>query len=341
MKGVPKLPVNKIVHLLMEDNNPEAAVAMVLHIKAGLRPLQIRQAFETVRARILANDLYKISNAADLFNQLFQDFPEICERDRGLLGELAVGSLRQLRFAQIQYAPFRSVELNKAFKNLKFVKDPYYEFKTPENITFKAVEDVRQRVHDKHQHKIRKTTAAYHFTEEEIDGMIRVATDYCNADHDWTVKANSLRLVEALGLLTGRRRWEIISTLKIRTVPDNSFQAEVSGLCKRFQDDLWYKIPLLAPIDVIIKGLCKVRQCTLHVKGKYTSVKMFPRLNHTAYRDLYTKRAYRDRHINKFHQDSCSEMWWGSMALQTCLQAYSERYSTMVVDKKVEEDNLS
>lgn len=342
MKGVPKLPVNKIVHLLMEDNNPEAAVAMVLQIKAGLRPLQIRQAFESVRARVLGNESYKIPNARELLKQLFRDFPDMCERDQNLVRELAAGSLRQLRFAQNQYAPFLSSALNEAFKNMKFVKDPYYEFKTPEPILLASGEDLKQRIQEKHQHKIRKTKEDYHFAEEEIDDMIQVATDYCKIDQNWKIKSNSLRLTEALGLLTGRRKWEILSTLKIRSVPDNLFQAEVSGLCKRFRDDFWYKIPLLAPIDVIIMGLCKVRQYTSHTQGRYSSCKMlFPRLHHTSYRDIYTKRAYRDRHINKFHPDSCSELWWGTMALVSTLQTYTERYSTMIVDKEEEPDNLS
>jgi hypothetical protein len=210
-------------------------------------------------------------------------------------------------------------------------------------VVLKASRARYQQTEDNHKHK-RKPKEHYVFSSEEIDDMVRTATTYIISDTNWSRKCNASRLMECLSLLTGRRKWELCSTMKIKTVPNRTHQADICGLTKRIEykaADMWFRIPLLAPIDIIIKGITNLRLLG-HVMGHYGGgAKLFPKMTHTHYRNVYADRAYAEREKNGFHTDeSMSPLEWKRTALILDMKTYVDHYATMVTDANNNERDL-
>lgn len=331
-KIVFRLKLRQLAHQVMENRDPEGASRHILTNLHGERPKKIVAAFNNVVTNILKHDKYKdpqgISQVRDLLN-----FPNITANDSLRIQDILKSPLRTIRWAQHhRQGVFETPHLFEAFSQIQVVQEPFYEFKCPQDIVLRASMDRQALVEENHQHKTHQIEM-YHFTEEEIDDMITISQEWCNADMPWTKRRNSLKLLDALALLTGRRKWELCSTLKMRSVPESPYQCEVRGIGKKLFDMEWRRIPLLAPIDVVAAGICKLRKFP-HVMGSYAygQEKLFPKMSHTSTRDIYTRRAFRDRHLNGFHTESCSEMWWRSLALCNSLQTLSRHYTTVVVD---------
>lgn len=314
---------------VMDLGDVNGVIQHITTVTANDRPLRVKAAFDAVRRRILQSDKYRSPEGDAELIRLQQ--LATSENDRKRLHEIIRSPVSRIRWAQAHYNVFDSIDLMRAFKQVKIIRDPFYDFVCPETIINAAASDKKKKIEENHDHKTHKPQD-YHFTEEEIDDHVQKAIDFIDSDLDWSRRSNSLRLLEAIGLLTGRRKWEIASCLKIRTVPGFDYQAEVRGIGKKLFDAEWTRIPLLAPIDKVVAAISKARRYA-HVKGAYCSgKKLFPRLTHTRYRDIYCKRAYRDRQQNGFHPESCSEIWWKTRALLSELDQVANHYSTMVID---------
>jgi len=325
-----------LANQVMEDGDPQGAIREILAVTSNDRPMRISAAFDAVRTRILKTDKYKREEGYLEMQQLLQ-IPTITDDDKTHLKEVLRSPLRTIRWAQnLASCVFHDPVLAERFKRIQIVKDPFYEFVMPANIVAAIKMDRSRRTEENHSHKTHKVEA-YHFTNTEIDDMIQIAMEWCKSDRDWTKRCHSHRLLECLGLLTGRRKWELCSTLKIRSVQESDFQAEVRGIGKKLFDTQWRRIPLLAPIDVVIAGISRIRRYA-HEQGTYNSgAKLFPKLTHTRYRDIYTRRAFENRAINKFHPESCSELWWRSQALCNSLSEFTKHYTTLIIDEPTPE----
>lgn len=316
---------------IMDDGDVEGAINHILGIAGNDRPLRIVKAFDAVRTRILKTDKYRCPVGNQELIRL-RDLPTTSEKDKARMNEIIKSPVSRIRWAQSHYNLFEDSDLMRAFKEVRIIKDPFYDFKCPERIVVASALDKKRKIEEDHDHKTHKPED-YHFTMDEVDDYVKQAIEFCESDLDWSRRSNSLRLLEAIGLLTGRRKWEIASSLKIRSVPGFDYQAEVRGIGKKLFESDWRKIPLLAPIDVVVAAISKARRHA-HVQGSYCSgKKLFPRLTHTRYRDIYCARAYRDRKENGFHPDSCSEIWWKKCALLSDLEQIANHYSTMVIDR--------
>ena len=183
---------------------------------------------------------------------------------------------------------------------------------------------------------VEKNTNSRLVSKEELDSMIERAITFIRDDSvDTThVKANVLRTVEALCLLTGRRKWEIVNTLRIRSVDGEPYQARIEGLCKSKDRGQSIVIPLLAPIDVIITGLVKVRRFEGSIKhGSYTVKSIFGKsISHTMFRDLYATAAYDRRFVENHFELDVGPAMFRANALGISLTVASSHYNTLTTD---------
>lgn len=327
---------------IMDDGDVDGAIKHVLGMLSGKDNKTKYSTFRNIRAHILRQEHYRSEEG-------YQQLREMAMRenlnptDRSLLQTLLFKPLHFMRWAQVCKRYLSDYDLQQELQEIKIVKDPFYEFDCPGKIKKMSKEDEAVHVATNHQHA-RKPREHYLFSSEEIDDMVRIATDYIKSEMDWTRKCNSSRLLECLSLLTGRRKWELCSTMKIKTVPNFPYQAEIAGIAKVIdykKSDIWFKIPLLAPIDVIIKGITNLRVFG-HIMGKYGGgSKLFPKMTHTHYRNVYADRAYEERQKNGFHADeSMSALEWRRSALVLDMRTYCERYATMITDAKDNERDL-
>lgn len=319
---------------IMEVGDVAGAMKHIISTTKGDNPQRRRAVFDNIRTRILKNESYKCPHGMDQLRYLAKREGSN-PSDKIKLQTLLYKPLHFIRWAQVTKRFLSDNDLQEELKSIRIVKDPFYEFDCPQNIKDLVSADIEMGIHDNHNHK-RKPREHYIFTAEEVDEMVTTATDYIQKDIIWSKKCNSLRLLECLSLLTGRRKWELCSTLKIRTSPKNDYIAEVQGLAKNIksmvEDAEWVEIPLLAPVQLIIRGITNIRLVPYKMGAYVGGTKLFPKMTHTHYRNIYVDKAYENRNINKFHEGSCSELEWKRCALQVTMLTYTNRYATMITD---------
>lgn len=321
----------RLARRLMDDGHVDEVIAHLLQVTAQDRPSRRVAAFAAVRTRILRTDEYKHPDFEARVRALMAH-EDLTDHDRQRLLDLLGSPLRTIRWAQTNRSlGFDSRELYQRFREIPSVQDPFYQFVVPPELMDQARQDRQKRIAEDHRHHT-KPSPNYHFSDKEVAEMVVQAREWCESDHDWTKRIYSMQLLEALGLLTGRRKWELCSTLKMRSVPGNEYQAEVRGIAKKLMDMQWRRIPLLAPLSVVVRAMVHVRVYP-HRQGDYGSCRrLFPRLTHTRYRDLYARLCYQERDKNQFYPDSCSELWWKSQALCNDLLTFTKHYTTLVLD---------
>lgn len=316
----------------MDDGDVTGVINHVLEVTKDDRPSKRVAALNAIRTKILRSNEYKHPQFdAKIQSMMRRD--TVTSRDKERLTELLRSPLCAIRGIQMHRGTlFDSRELHDEIRRLSSVVDPFYEFVVPKELQDAARRDRQLQVRENHRHH-HKPAQEYHFTTTEIKEMRTTACMWIESEQDWSRRVNSMRLLEALGLLTGRRKWELCQTLKIRSVPGQIYQAEVRGIGKKIFDLEWRRIPLLAPLQLIVQGLTKARRYA-HTQGDYgCAKKLFPRLTHTRYRDLYATLAFEERSLNQFHVESCSELWWKSQALCNDLLTYTKHYATLVIDR--------
>lgn len=183
----------------------------------------------------------------------------------------------------------------------------------------------------KYETVMKKNTVLQEWTEEMMEEAVERAIAYIRDESVDTVhsKANALRMVEALCLLTGRRKWEIIKTMTVRSVPFETYQAEVGGLCK---SNASCRIPLLAPIATVINGIVKVRQNQNLKPGSYATRSIFGKsMKHSTFRDIYATLGYQRRHDENHFELSSSPSLWRSRALGIHLTTAALHYNVVTV----------
>jgi len=333
-----------LIHQIMEQGDPEGVTKLIMNNPEKRRAKNTSRVFYNIRNKIIRNPKYHLPDAITNLRAL-SDKLEYPASDRIRLKKIIQEvPMHKIHWFQNNKRTFENHDLNAEFKSIKLFRDPFYDFKCPEELFDETRQNDLDDIQDRHMHKhTRKTADNFEFTESQIDAMIETARDFIFAPVDWKFRPNSLRLVECLCLLTGRRKWEIMNTLQIRSVPGFPYQAEIRGIAKSqssaIQEDDWRRIPLLAPIDEIVQGITQVRQF-LHTFGNYSLGKsLFPNnMNHTAFRDIFSSTTYRFRDINKFQDISCSEMGWKKESLLISFQNVCH-YSALSFDRNNEQQS--
>jgi len=317
---------------VMEGKDPQGVINHIMEVTKADRPIRISRAFDAVRTRILKNDKYR---SMEGMKELWRLHDEVARdpEDRSRLASIIKSPISRIRWAQSQRKNlFTTPELQQAFGEVKIVVDPFYEFKAPAEVSMMVGEDKKRKIEENHSHQT-KPVEEYHFTDEEIDAMIETAKEWCmDTVRDYSQRCNSLKILECVGLLTGRRKWEICTSLQIKSVPESEYQAQIRGIGKQLFESGWATIPLLAPLHVVVAGISRARRYQ-HTQGDYSGKRLFPKLTHTRYRDIYCKRAWEQRDMNKFHPTSCSELWWKCQALRNEMEQFTNHYTTLVIDR--------
>lgn len=321
-----------VLKLLLQDRNPEAALANLIQQGGSNHGYHLVNFMMQTRRKI-ANDPNNVHpNLWRELELILQD-PSILPPDRMRLMEMRQ-TPKKIRQAQLWKGVFQTPGLQQRLKEIQVFDDMYYQFFPTEDMQSEASAHRSTKVSENHQHKSSKRRI---FTDQEIDQMIAEASEFCHNDSlDWTKRGPSLKMLECLCLLTGRRKWELCKTLQMRSHPDSDLQAVVWGLAKDpFNASVERPIPLLAPIATIARGINKLRKFQ-HTMGSYNQgriSRMFPEMSHSLFRDIYTQRAFRDRAINQFHPNPCSELWWRSQALCNTLKQFTEHYASVRIDE--------
>jgi len=335
----PRFDHRKLIHDIMELGEVQQTINHILRICKDDPAGRVGKVFQNIRMRILRRPEYSRPEAISELRALANGPEKI--RVLALLQQ----PVHTMHNAQRKDNFFSDEATQNAFKEIRFMKDPFYEFDTPYHIKHQARNYV-QEVANEHHHHRRRAQQFYHFTETEVNEMIATATDYIQSEQQWMKRTPSCKLLDCLSLVSGRRKWELASTLKVRSVTDRPYQASITGLGKNtlynLVDEEWHTIPLLIPIEIFVKGISNLRRYP-HESGKYSyDPPLFPKMNHTAYRNLFSLWAYRNRHINRFHEnDSCSELAWRADAVCVAVSTLGSHYSTLLVsdDEPIDEQH--
>lgn len=321
-----------ILKKLMEDRDKDGAIEMLKEMSGSSHVYHIVNFMKHTRERIARDPRYLNKSCVHKILEVMKD-PSTCEEDFKKLAVI-VETPRKLRWLQMRKGCLNNPETHARLCEIEVFDKMYYEFVPTPEMNVEIAKYSKSLVIKNHKHN-HKSKERYNFPADEVDDAIFRATTFCNSDTvDWTKKKNSLQLLEALCLLTGRRKWELCKTLKMRSSPISDYQAVVSGIAKDIKTGEEERvIPLLAPIATVAKGIVNLRKID-HQMGSYSQpagTKLFPKLNHTTFRDLYCKRAWRDRAVNQFMPEQCSELYWCSQALCDNLDTYAMHYATAVI----------
>lgn len=321
-----------IIKRLMEDRDKEGAIEMLKQMSGSSHPYHIANFMKHTRERIARDARYLNKSCVHKVLEIMRD-PSTCEEDFRKLSSV-LETPRKIRWMQVRKGCFMNPETHKRLCEIQVFDPMYYEFVPTPEMQQELANYTKNLVIKNHSHN-HKTKERYNFTEDEVSEMIQRATSFCQDETiNWNRRMHSLQLLEALSLLTGRRKWELCSTLKMRSSPISDYQAVVSGIAKDIKTGEEERvIPLLAPIAVVARGIVNLRRVT-HKMGSYSQSvksKLFPNLTHTTFRDLYCKRAWRDRAINQFMPEQCSQLYWCSQALCDTLDTFAMHYATAVI----------
>lgn len=336
-----RFPVSKNAARVMKGEHMEV---MASYLASGKTPLQIKTLFMNTRQYILKNDDYmRVEGIAEIL-RLAND-TDTNEIDKKRLTDLAGEGMRKIHFAisTKQKCLTDETTMDK-LRNIKIVRDPFSDFVIPREMWKEVLSESRAVIKNRNHYQ-KQNGEKVQITMAEADEMVTKATNYITSGADWTKPCNAFRLLDGLGLLTGRRRWEIYNTLHMRCVPDNDYQAEVRGLCKihTHKSMEWSRIPLLAPYPLIVQGICQARKTTGKQMDQLRDGGLFGKsMNHTTKRNLYTELAWRDRETkNKFMigDASCSPLYWRAHALGVTTRDLVNHYSIMSVNQDYHESS--
>lgn len=322
----------RLILQIMDEGDAEGAIKKIVNMTQDDIPKKRAQVFQNIRAKILRNPIYHNLNAILELRALAVDNDE---KDRIL--KLANLPIHNIHWAQTKRSFFKNEHTQQQFKQIQFMKPDFYKFDVPENIRVDAKESYEKEVMKRHMHKTRKQED-YHFTESEIADMVKKASEYIESDQNWNNVSKSLRLLDCLSLVSGRRKWELCNTLQVKTVHNQDYQAMIRGIGKtalsaiEYQE--WYIIPLLIPIESFVKGISNLRKVK-HEFGKYVYRNpIFPKMRHTCYRDIFSSWAYKHREVNQFLAgESCSQLGWRSRSICVSVNTTGGSYSTLVIDE--------
>lgn len=278
------------------------------------------------------------------------------EEDRIKLEKLKACSLSDQHKVSISTTPFLEDEdLDDWLKSLEPCDMLFHRFQIPSDICHERFKQERSRAKLNQEHRL-KARSQYKITEQQLEEIFDLAADVVQFAVDITNTKKYYEVVVALQLVSGRRNYEIMSSLEYHPGP-TPYQAVVSGICKKTIDELVegvedeYVIPLTVEYSLFKRAMDNIRKfkslrglSPSQVNSSYgasvlaASDRLFNRrLTHSQKRNLYIEKAYKMRNINQFciGSESCSKHRWAAMALcHASVRApdVTQRYQTMIVE---------
>ena len=278
------------------------------------------------------------------------------EEDKVKLRKLMACSLSDQHKVSISTTPFLvDDEMDDWLKSLEPCDMLFHRFQLPSDVCNERFRQERSRAKLNQEHRL-KARSAYKISEADLEQMFNTAADVVQFAEPITNTKKYYEVVVALQLVSGRRNYEIMSSLDYHPGP-NIFQAIVSGICKKTIDELVegieeeYIIPITVEYKVFKSAMDAIRKfkslrglSPSEVNSSYgasvlaASDRLFGRrLTHSQKRNLYVEKAYKMRNVNQFcvGEHSCSKHRWAAMALcHASVQTpdVTQRYQAMIVE---------
>lgn len=322
----------------MKEKNPKKAIQSLLSQMSDKTPKQIQRAFINIRARLLRTKEYVNNLEYERLLQFCQT-KETEDADdlnllRNVIPKMTLSNIHW--FQKIGFNLCKSYRLFSEIGEFRIMQDPFYDFDCPPDIKYASNIQHQKDIHTHNRHE-KEDRTLYHVSQEEIERMVQLAQSTIHSEANWEVRGNHIRLLEALCLVTGRRKWELCSTLQMRSSSQSDYQAEITGICKNVKtSNSWVTIPLLLPIADVAKGIVNLRRYKKIIKGRYNGPRLFDRkMTHTHLRNVFADQAFREREIkNLFCIDdqSVGPVMWKSLALAIKMKTAAEHYSVMCTD---------
>lgn len=345
-----------VVNRIVQNKNPEEAMSFLL----SQYPNQIQSArsiysmWSRVRKimldeELVANPSYhsEIARIGKLVSS---------QEDLDRIIRLLSSSLTDQHRVSISSRPFLDdQDLDDELKACDPCNDLFHRFQLPEHIIKAKFSQELQRTRLNQQHALRPRED-YKLSEEELFDMFSKVDDRLTFSESIITSKQYYDVIVCLQLASGRRNFEIISTLEYRPGP-TSYQAIVSGICKNQNLEMHeniipeYTIPLNVDYKTFSKAMNAVRtykplyeMTPSEVNSSYgarilaASERLFGRrLTHTQKRNIYVEKAYRMRNVNQFCSgaQSCSRHMWAAKALchTTSISTdCTQRYQAMTVE---------
>lgn len=342
-----RIPQQELMTRLMDQGDVEGVTASLLELTADRRPVLREAAFKNLRAKIARSGKWIKQEGLQAIRDMStrQDIPQA---DREFLTKLLKFPVWRIHGAK-QSKFLSTASLQEEFNDIRIFLDPFYDLVCPYELKQEATEDKVKTVEDHNMHK-RKKRETYIMTPDEVAACVAKAKNYIAQDLDWTKSANSARLIEAICILTGRRKSEIHTTLQLKSVPDQAFQADIRGVAKQkiaaALNEQWKRVPLLIPFDDLVKAVINARRFPWTGRACCNTYKsIWPagrKLTHTHFRNIFSETAYAERHtVNKFYigDNSCGHLQWRALALCVNIGICGSHYSAMCLDEPINDDD--
>lgn len=203
---------------------------------------------------------------------------------------------------------FRDDMVNAFIMKLRPVKAPFYDFLFPDYLTRKAS-------WEKHKRTMELQDNVENMTIDNKDAIVNRAFSILE-DPSINSKDEYWAHVTALQLVSGRRISEIVAQLEWDDIPGFPYQARVSGINKKINNDEAFEIPLLVSFDKFDRNMKAIRayeyykdtplQDSVHVQQQMTHSnkkreKIFGfRVIHSQIRDIYAEETFLNRATSQF-----------------------------------------
>jgi hypothetical protein len=249
--------------------------------------------------------------------QELQSLVDVAEgEDKAKLEKLLVSPLAfQRRLFKQPNVTFDSDEVEERFQKLDPCPADFDRFKLPSHV-FEIYKREKER---RRTERIMKRPEP--LTPSVVNDILAKAKEV--AVKEIKAAGDYYAAITAIGLLSGRRNFEVVSTLRWEEVPSFPYQARVTGILKKgvtaFIDgaEEEFTIPLLCPFELFDTAMGNIRAFrdvggvssdiegeTAKVGIRRASIKVFGEaLGHTKRRGLYGNLVWEQRKINKFRPD--------------------------------------
>ena len=319
--------------MVIEDKDPEGAMEFLLgRYDVETQAKAIHSMHCGVRRAMLKDESNRRTEYETEIRQLIASLDPNNDEDRYTLTYLLTKPLlEQQQIYKMKKPVLRDhiaqARLNKINPAIQLICD----FKLPEDVVSHVMAYTRNARQKRMYHQDGRE---YTMTRVDMDRILAVAkrtidvrTNPVQRPKQWC------EYVVCCGLLSGRRTWEIVSTLEWDPLPDLPFQARVSGMAKSLEHEVMNQghpeidIPLLCDFDTFdramwelrgfrtLTGRCDDKENNIQAGLRSASQRLFGRvISHTEKRNIYSEMAFRDKENSKFMLD-CSRVAWVEAAL--------------------------
>lgn len=318
-----------IITALVEERDADLAMKRLLarytdHVTQAVGIYNLHQ---RIKKAVIEDERNRNDTYYDRIRRLIKD-PEASREDRARLVHLRGQPLvRQYRVTTDRRPYLKNPLLDAKLKMIMPVFTEFYDFNLPRDICIKKAESDKERqvLAQTHQAAPRES---YHVSNSDLHDMLKMA----KAELENPTKLHAT--INAFQLVTGRRNYEVLSTLQLQPVPDRPLQATVTGIAK---NDIQFNNPRVIPIlhtypvvesalNFIRAELSARKPCddmvglnSRHSKAICdASERLFGRrLTHTQKRSLYLELAYANRMANRYlvGDESVARNLWMKRAL--------------------------